>query len=363
MRGEDIHQDHLYSYVSPEERVPADHPLRPIRQMANTVLERLSAKLEALYSAVGRPSIPPEKLLRALLLQVLYTLRSERLLMEELDYNLLFRWFVGLHMDDPVWDATVYGKNRERLLKGDVAQAFFQEVLNLAGEHQLLSDEHFTVEGTRIEAWASRKSFKKKDGAPTPPPEDPGDPTVNFHGEQRSNETHQSTTDPEALLSRKGLGKEAKLNYLGHVLMENRHGLAVQTELTQATGTAEREAALTMVTAQVPAGGVTLGADKNYDTKGCVATLRDAGVTPHVAQNTGRRGGSAIDGRTTRHPGYALSQRVRKRVEEIFGWLKTVGGMRKTRFRGKARGGWMFTWALAAYNLVRLLNLLREAEG
>ena len=364
MRGEDLHQDHLYSYVSPEQRVPANHPLRPIRQMANTALERLSPKLNALYSAVGRPSIPPEKLLRALLLQVLYTLRSERLLMEELDYNLLFRWFVGLNLDDPVWDATVYCKNRERLLKGEVAQAFFQEVLKLAGEHHLLSDEHFTVDGTLIEAWASLKSFKKKDAAPTtPPPEDPGNPTVNFHGEQRSNATHASTTDPEALLSRKGPGKEAKLNYLGHVLMENRHGLAVQTELTPATGTAEREAAVTMITAQAPAGGVTLGADKNYDTQGCVAQLRDAGVTPHVAQNTGRRGGSAIDGRTTRHPGYALSQRVRKRVEEIFGWLKTVGGMRKTRFRGKARVSWMFTWALAAYNLVRMRNLLREAEA
>ena len=363
MRGEDLHQDHLYSYVSPEQRVPADHPLRAIRQMANTVLERLSPKLDALYSALGRPSIPPEKLLRALLLQVLYTLRSERLLMEELDYNLLFRWFVGLNLDDPVWNATVYCKNRERLLKGEVAQAFFEEVLKLAGEQPLLSDEHFTVDGTLIEAWASLKSFKKKDAAPTPAPEDPGNPTVNFHGEERSNATHQSTTDPEALLSRKGPGKEAKLNYLGHVVMENRHGLAVQTELTQATGTAEREAAVTMITAQAPAGGVTLGADKNYDTQGCVAPLRDAGVTPHVAQNTGRRGGSAIDGRTTRHPGYALSQRTRKRVEEIFGWLKTVGGMRKTRFRGKARVGWMFTWALAAYNLVRLRNLLREVEG
>ena len=363
MRGEDIHQDHLYSYVSPEQRVPADHPLRPIRQMANIVLERLSPQLDALYSAVGRPSIPPEKLLRALLLQVLYTLRSERLLMEALDYNLLFRWFVGLNMDDPVWDATVYCKNRERLLKGDVAEAFFKEVLKLAEEHQLLSDEHFTVDGTLIEAWASLKSFKKKEvEQETPPPEDPGNPTVDFHGEQRSNETHQSTTDPEARLFRKGPGKEAKLNYMGQVLMENRNGLAVQTELTQATGTAEREAAVAMVAAQAPDGGVTLGGDKNYDTQGCVADLRAVGVTPHVAQNTTRRGGSAIDGRTTRHPGYDLSQRVRKRVEEIFGWLKTVGGMRKTRFRGSARVGWMFTWALAAYNVVRMRNLLQEAE-
>jgi len=363
MRGEDIHQDHLYSYVSPEQRVPADHPLRPIRQMANIVLERLSPQLDALYSAVGRPSIPPEKLLRALLLQVLYTLRSERLLMEELDYNLLFRWFVGLNMDDPVWDATVYCKNRERLLQGDVAGAFFQEVLKLAEEHQLLSDEHFTVDGTLIEAWASLKSFKKKEAEQeTPPPEDPGNPTVDFHGEQRSNETHQSTTDPEARLFRKGPGKEAKLDYMGHVLMENRNGLAVQTELTQATGTAEREVAVAMVAAQAPDGDVTLGGDKNYDTQGCVADLRAVGVTPHVAQNTTRRGGSAIDRRTTRHPGYDLSQRVRKRVEEIFGWLKTVGGMRKTRFRGTARVGWMFTWALAAYNLVRMRNLLHEAK-
>ena len=363
MRGEDIHQDHLYSYVSPEQRVPPDHPLRPIRQMTNTVLERLSPQLDALYSAVGRPSIPPEKLLRALLLQVLYTLRSERLLMEELDYNLLFRWFVGLNLDDPVWDATVYCKNRERLLQGDVAESFFQEVLRLAEERHLLSDEHFAVDGTLIEAWASLKSFKKKEeGQTAPPPEDPGNPTVDFHGEQRSNQTHQSTTDPEARLYRKGPGKEAKLNYLGHVLMENRNGLAVQTKLTPATGTAEREAAVEMVAAQAPDGGVTLGGDKNYDTQGCVAELRAAGVTPHVAQNTTRRGGSAIDGRTTRHPGYDLSQRVRKRVEEIFGWLKTVGGMRKTRFRGTARVGWMFTWALAAYNLVRMRNLLQEAE-
>ena len=363
MRGEDIHQDDLYSYVSPEQRVPTDHPLRPLREMANTILDRLSPQLDALYSRVGRPSIPPEKLLRALLLQVLYTLRSERLLMEELDYNLLFRWFVGLNLDDPVWDATVYCKNRERLLEGELAQAFFQEVLKLAREHDLLSDEHFTVDGTLIEAWASLKSFKKKEAKPTtPPPQDPGNPTVDFHGEQRSNQTHQSTTDPEARLFRKGPGKEAKLNYLGHVLMENRNGLAVQTELTQATGTAEREAAVEMIAAEAPQGGVTVGGDKNYDTLGCVAELRDAGATPHVAQNTARRGGSAIDGRTTRHVGYDRSQRVRKRVEEIFGWLKTVGGMRKTRFRGKARVGWMFTWALAAYNLVRMRNLLQEAE-
>ena len=362
MRGDDNQQDGMFSYVSAEKRVPPDHPLRPVRKMVDEILKEMSPKFAKLYSAVGRPSIAPERQLRSLLLQIFYSVRSERMLIEQLQYNLLFRWFVGMEMDEVVWNHAVFSKNRERLLNEEIAEAFFRQVLERAKPY--ISDEHFTVDGTLIEAWASQKSFQKKDGAPTPPPpEDPGNPTVNFHGEQRSNATHQSTTDPEARLSRKGPGKEAKLNYLGHVLMENRHGLAVQTELTPATGTAEREAAVTMITAQAPAGGVTLGADKNYDTQGCVAKLRDAGVTPHVAQNTGRRGGSALDGRTTRHPGYALSQRVRKRVEEIFGWLKTMGGMRKTRFRGKARVGWMFTWALAAYNLVRMRNLLREAEG
>jgi transposase len=362
MRGDDLQQEQLYSYVSPEQRVPSDHPLRAIREMTNAVLERLSPQFDQLYSGVGRPSIPPEKLLRALLLQVLYTIRSERLLMEELDYNLLFRWFVGLNMDDAVWDATVYSKNRERLLKGQVAEAFFQEVLKIAKEHDLLSDEHFSVDGTLVEAWASQKSFKKKSEAETAMPvDDPGNPTVDFRGEKRSNETHQSTTDPEARLYKKAQGQEAKLGYLGHVLMENRNGLAVQTQLTQATGTAEREAAVAMIAAQAPECDVTLGADKAYDTQDCVADLRAEKVTPHVAQNTARRGGSAIDGRTTRHLGYAISQRLRKRVEEIFGWMKTVALVRKTRFRGRARVGWMFTWAAAIYNLVRMRNLLEEA--
>ena len=362
MRGDDLQQEQLYSSVSPEQRVPSDHPLRAIREMTNAVLERLSPQFDQLYSGVGRPSIPPEKLLRALLLQVLYTIRSERLLMEELDYNLLFRWFVGLNMDDAVWDATVYSKNRERLLKGQVAEAFFQEVLKIAKEHDLLSDEHFSVDGTLVEAWASQKSFKKKSAAETAMPvDDPGNPTVDFRGEKRCNETHQSTTDPEARLYKKAQGQEAKLGYLGHLLMENRNGLAVQTQLTQATGTAEGEAALAMIAAQAPQGGVTLGADKAYDTQDCVADLRAEKVTPHVAQNTARRGGSAIDGRTTRHLGYAISQRLRKRVEEIFGWMKTVALVRKTRFRGRARVGWMFTWAAAIYNLVRMRNLLEEA--
>ena len=263
MRGDDLQQEQLYSSVSPEQRVPSDHPLRAIREMTNAVLERLSPQFDQLYSGVGRPSIPPEKLLRALLLQVLYTIRSERLLMEELDYNLLFRWFVGLNMDDAVWDATVYSKHRERLLKGQVAEAFFQEVLKIAKEHDLLSDEHFSVDGTLVEAWASQKSFKKKSAAETAMPvDDPGNPTVDFRGEKRCNETHQSTTDPEARLYKKAQGQEAKLGYLGHLLMENRNGLAVQTQLTQATGTAEREAAVAMIAAQAPEGDVTLGADK-----------------------------------------------------------------------------------------------------
>ena len=313
---------------------------------------------DQLHSHTGRPSIAPEKFLQALLLRVLYTIRSEQLLMEQLDYKVLFRWFVGLNMDDPVWDATVFSKNRERLLKGEVAQAFFEQVLKLARQQDLLSDEHFTVDGTLIEAWAGQKSFQKKDTPVGPPPDDPGNPTVDFHGEKRSNQTHQSKTDPEARLYKKGPGKEAKLSYQGQVLMENRNGLVTGTRLTPATGTAEREAAVEM--AQQIAGRdghrVTVGADKAYDTHDFVRELRDLKVTPHVAQNSQNRS-SAIDGRTTRHAGYALSQRKRKRVEEIFGWIKTVGLMRKTRHRGLARVGWMFTFTAAAYNLVRIRNL------
>jgi transposase len=358
MRGDDLQQDAMFSYVSPERRVPADHPLRPIRRMVDQVLKGLSGHFDTLYSSTGRPSIAPEKLLRTLLLQVLYTVRSERLLLEQLDYNLLFRWFVGLNMDDPVWDATVFSKNRERLLKGEVAQAFFEQVLKLARQQDLLSDEHFTVDGTLIEAWAGQKSFQKKDTPVGPPPDDPGNPTVDFHGEKRSNQTHQSKTDPEARLYKKGPGKEAKLSYQGQVLMENRNGLVTGTRLTPATGTAEREAAVEM--AQQIAGRdghrVTVGADKAYDTHDFVRELRDLKVTPHVAQNSQNRS-SAIDGRTTRHAGYALSQRKRKQVEEVFGWIKTVGLMRKTRHRGLARVGWMFTFTAAAYNLVRIRNL------
>jgi transposase len=311
-----------------------------------------------MYAKVGRPSIPPEQLLRALLLQVLYTVRSERMLMEQLDYNLLFRWFVGLNLDDPVWDATVFTKNRERLLRGEVAKSLFAEVLAQARSRDLLSTEHFTVDGTLIEAWASHKSFKRKDGGDgEQPPDDPGNPTIDFHGEQRRNDTHQSTTDPEARLARKGAGKEAKLSYAGHVLMENRNGIAVNSQVTQADGRAEPQAALAMVEEIPGQQRITLGADKGYDSKEFVQELRDHRVTPHIA----RKSTSIIDERTTHHPGYAISQQKRKRVEEIFGWLKTVGGLRKTRHRGVARVGWMFTFALAAYNLVRMRNLVSAA--
>ncbi len=354
MRGVDHQQSGMFSYISAEQRVPKDHPLRAIRVMVDAALKESSWRFDAVYAASGRPSIAPEELLRALLLQVLYTVRSERLLMEQLDYNFLFRWFVGLNIDGPVWDVTVFTKNRERLLVGEVAQGFFNAVLEQARAQGLLSNEHFTVDGTLIEAWAGHKSFKRKDAGPQPPPDDPGNPSIDFHGESRTNDTHQSTTDPEARLARKGAGKEAKLSYAGHVLMENRHGLAVNGRVTLATGRAEPEAALALVD-EIPGGHrVTLGADKGYDRKELVQALREHQVTPHIA----RKPSSIIDQRTTRHPGYAISQQKRKRVEEIFGWLKTVGGLRKTRHRGLARVGWMFTFALAAYNLVRMRNLL-----
>lgn len=355
MRGADYDQSSMFSYISAERRVPKDHPLRPIRAMADTALKELDQRFAGMYAVMGRPSIPPERLLRALLLQVLYTVRSERLLMEQLDYNFLFRWFVGLSIDDAVWDVTVYTKNRDRLLKGDVAEAFFGVVLAQARERGLLSDEHFTVDGTLIEAWAGQKSFKRRDSkaADRPPKDDPGNPSVDFHGERRRNDTHQSTSDPEARLARKGAGKEAKLSYAGHVLMENRNGLAVNCCVTTASGRAEAEAAVALVE-QIPGWSrTTLGADKGYDSKELVQEMREHRVTPHFA----RKPTSTIDERTTRHPGYALSQRKRKRVEEIFGWVKTVGGLRKTRHRGVDLVNWMFTLALAAYNMVRIRNL------
>jgi transposase len=347
MRGDDPQQAARFSYISPEERVPPEHPLRLIRMLVDAVLTELSPRFDTLYSATGRPSIAPEKLRRALWLQVLYTVRSERLLMEQLDYNLLFRWFVGLNMDDPIWDSSTFSKNRERLLEGDVARAFCEQVLAQARERGLLSDEHFTVDGTLLEAWAGQKSFKRK-GSETSsePPDDPGNPSVDFHGERRTNATHASTTDPEARLYKKAQGQEAKRCSLGHALMENRHGLVVDACVPQATGIAERDAALAMVEAIPGQHPVPLGADKHYDTRDVVRELRELRATPHVAQHTSGRA-SAFDGRTTRHPGYAISQQRRKRVEEIFGWLKTVALLRKTRHRGVARVGWMFTFAAA----------------
>jgi transposase len=356
MRGADQQQNHIFSYLSPEERVRKDHPLRAIRAMVDEVLKQLSRRFDAMYAKVGRPSIPPEQLLRAQLLQMLYSIRSERLLMEELDYNLLFRWFVGLNADDDVWDATVFTKNRDRLLEADVAKEFLAQVVEQARGQGLTSDEHFTVDGTLLEAWAGAKSFQPKDKK-QPPPDDPGNPTVNFRGERRLNETHASKTDPESLLARKGEGKESKLSYCGNLLVENRNGLIVDAELFQANGTAERDAALVMAERIPGTKRVTLGGDKGFDTHGFVAECRHLGVTPHVAQNHARPGGSAIDGRTARHEGYAISQRKRKRIEECFGWLKTIALMRKVRHRGVCRVDWIFTFACAAYNLVRMRNL------
>jgi transposase len=359
MRGGDVRTESLFSYLSCEARVPQDHPLRPIRTLVDQALAVLSLAFDQLYSDIGRPSIPPEKLLRALLLQAFYSVRSERQLMEQLAYNLLFRWFVGLAMDAPIWDVTVFTKNRERLLEGEIAAQFFQAVLGQPQVRALLSDEHFSVDGTLIEAWASMKSFKPKDEADGAPPAGGGghNRERDFRGEKRTNETHASTTDPDARLFRKGRGKEAKLCHMGHLLMENRNGLIVDALVTPATGTAEREAALAMLGRQAGRHHATLGADKAYDTAGFVADLRALNVTPHVAQNTASRR-SAIDGRTTRHPGYAVSQRLRKRIEESFGWIKTTGGLRKTRHRGIERVGWMFTLTAAACNLIRLPKLL-----
>ena len=361
MRGDAPQQAAMFRYLSPEERVPKDHPLRTIRALVDGVLKELSRQFEALSSHTGRPSIAPEKLLRALLLPVLYTIRSERLLMEQLDDKLLFRWFVGLNMDDAVWDATVFSKNRERLLAGEVAQAFVDQVLAQARKREWLSDDHCTVDGPLMEVWAGQKSVARKAAAaPAPPPDDPGNPSIDFRGERRANATPASTTDPEARLYKKATGHEAKLAYLGQVRMENRHGLVVDTRVTQATGTAEREAALAMA-AEIPGQQrVTLGAEKNYDTRDCVRELRELRVTPPVAQHTAGRS-SAIDGRATRHPGDAVSQRKRQCVEAIFGWLQTVGLLRKVRHRGVARVGWRFTFAAAVYTMVRMRTLAAAA--
>ena len=356
MRGEDVTQGALFSYVSLEERVSKDHPLRRMRLLVDGVLASLSDEFTALYSHTGRPSVAPEKLLRALLLQVLYTIRSERQLVEQLDYNLLFRWFVGLGIDDPVWDRTVFCANRDRLLSKTLAREFFDRVLAIAEWRDLVSDEHFSVDGTLIEAWASHKSFVRKDGSG---PDRPAgrNPDVDFTGEKRSNTPHQRTTDPEARLYKKGEFTEAKLRYITHALAENRHGLIVDVETTQATGSAEGDAAQTMIERTVP-GGATVGADKGYDQEAFVADLIERGVKPHAAR---KNTGSAVDSRTARGKGYAMSLRRRKMIEEAFGWIKTVGGLRKTRHKGLAKVSGQVLLGFAAYNLTRLLSLLTFA--
>jgi transposase len=358
MRGTDHQQSHMFSYLSPEARVRQDHPLRPIRTMVDEVLSRLSPQFDRMYASEGRPSIAPEKLLRAQVLQMLYSIRSERLLMEEIDYSILFRWFVGLNLDEEVWDTTVFTKNRDRLLEAEVAKLFLAEVVEQAREKGLTSDEHFTVDGTLLEAWAGIKSFQRKDGNNPPSrDDDPGNPTVDFHGEKRSNRTHESKTDPDAKLARKSDGKEAKLSYSGNLLVENRNGLIVNAMVWEANGRAERDTALVMLE-QIPGQRrLTVAGDKGFDTAEFVAECRHMQVTPHVAQNQKRSGGSAIDERTTRHEGYAVSQRKRKRIEECFGWLKTIALLRKVRHRGLFKVDWVFTFACAAYNLVRLRNL------
>jgi transposase len=353
MRGDDRQPDAMFSYISAEQRVPSDHPLRAVRRLVDDVLREMSREFDGLYATVGRPSVPPERLLRAQLLQIFYSIRSERLLMEQLDYNLLFRWFVGLELDEPIWAPTVFTKNRDRLLNQEIARSFFRRVVDRATG--LMSDEHFTVDGTLIEAWASQKSFQRKDG---PPPDGDG---RNFHGEQRRNDTHASKTDPEAKLYRRTHHGEARLAYLGHLLVENRHGLIVDAVATTADGFAERAAARQMLAALRRRRGPrrrTVGADKGYDTRDFVADVRALGMTPHVAQHVTRRGGSAIDARTARHASYQQSQHARPRIEPAFGWLKTIAWIRKVKLRGLAKVDRLFVFACAAFNLRRLPALL-----
>ena len=356
MRGNDDQlQSGMFSYVSLEERIPSSHPLRGVRKLADSVLIEMSKDFDGMYAKVGRPSIPPERLFRALLLQVFYSVRSERLLMEQLDYNLLFRWFVGLEIDEPVWNHAVFSKNRDRLLNQEVAQEFFVKVK--AKAQDLMSDEHFTVDGTLIEAWASHKSFQRKDGGDKPE----GGSGANFHGEKRTNDTHESKTDPEARLYKKSAGQEAKLSYLGHVVVENRHGLIAAAMATQADGTAERDAALLMADdlQKGRSRRVTMGADKAYDTRDFVSTLRELQVTPHVIQNNRTRR-SAIDSRTTRHPGYGISLSKRWLVEKPFGWLKQIGPLKKVKLRGLAKVDWLFVFSCAAFNLLRIPKLREQ---
>lgn len=362
MRGKTTGQNTMFSYRPLEERIPRSHPLRDIRKIVDRALDELSPTFDAMYAQVGRPSIPPEQLLRAMLIQILFSVRSERQLMQELDFNLLYRWFVGLSMDDEVWNHSTFSKNRDRLLVNDVADRFFEAIKGQAAAKKLLSKDHFTVDGTLIEASASLKSFRPKDA---PPSDDDGpgegggrNEMVDFKGEKRSNATHESTTDPDARLARKGDGKEAKLCYAGHLMTENRHGLIVDAELTQATGTAEPEAALTMIARLPGVDRKTLGADKNYDQRHLVEGARAHNVTPHVARKVRY---TALDGRTTRHAGYAQSQKRRKLVEERFGWLKDIGGLRKLKHRGLAKVAWIFKFAAAACNVVMMRRLLATA--
>lgn len=366
MRGKEPTQGMMLAFLDADARVPQDHPIRTIKRYAEAALAQLSPQFDRLYSKIGRDSIPPERLLKAELLIALYSIPGERAFCEQLDYNILFRWFLNMNLVEPSFDHSSFSKNRPRLMAQQVAQQFFDEVIAYARGLNLLSDEHFTVDGTLIEANASLKSFKKKPqegDPPPPPPDDPGNPSVDFHGEKRSNATHQSTTDSEAHLKKKGKGKEAKLVFEGHGLMENRNGLLVDLLITAASGTAERDAVPKLLDGAKERGfhPKTLGADKNYDTKGCVAAMRERGVTPHVTQNTTRRK-SAIDGRTTRHPGYASSQRIRKRIEECWGWAKSVGGLRRSRFRGVAKLQWSAYLIGVAYNLRRLAGLLGKAS-
>lgn len=360
MRGSEEKQIEAFSYIPLEDRIPAKHPIRPFKAIVNEILRDMDAALDGLYADSGRPSIAPEYLLRASILQILYSIRSERQLMEEIEFNILFRWFVGLGLDAPVWDHSTFTKNRDRLLESDIARLFFAKVVERAKRKRFLSDEHFTVDGSLIEAWASMKSFQPKDGN-----NDGGgmagggsNPDVDFRGQARSNDTHESKTDKDARLYRKSNGAESRLAYLGHVLMENRNGLAVDVEVTLATGTAERDAALAMAGRLDGSKRRTLGADKGYDALAFADELRELNITPHIAQ---RKSGKSVDGRTTRHEGYTVSQRKRKRVEEIFGWAKTVGLIRKAKMRGREKIEWLFTMCIAVFNLVRMRNMEAEA--
>ncbi len=357
MRGEDVFQESLFTTVQLESFVPADHPLRPIKALLDEAMKNLNWLFSSIYCDTGRESIPPERLIRAQLLQVLYSIRSERQLVEQINYNLLFRWFVGLTIDDPVWNHSTFSINRDRLLENDVITELFEEVVGLARKRKLLSDEHFSVDGTLIQAWASQKSYRRKDDDNEPPAGTGRNSEANFHGEKRSNATHESKTDCDARMAKKGPGKEAKLSYMGHTVMENRNGLIVKAAASLATGKAEREVAANLLADLPSMKKRTVGADKNYDTAGFVEDCRAMNITPHVARNDNRTGGSAIDGRTSRHIGYEISQRIRKRVEEPFGWGKSVGMIRQIKVRGLSKVNSVFMMTMIGWNLTRMRAL------